>query len=199
MPYAEFDLKRAVRTFGLMEDDKADLFGNIEPIQPSDSLRDLLDELAPVALGINTEQARREYIISPILVEAKHRSNVTINVFPGAMLKVDEPRGLIGYCDYLIARSSKIYYLESPIVTVVEAKREDLISGLGQCAAEMVAIQLFNEKDGKSTPVVHGAVTSGSNWRFLRLDGNILFIDVKEYFLDDLAKILGILVKIVQD
>ena len=70
------------------------------------------------------------------------------------------------------------------------------MAGLGQCAAEMVAIQLFNEKDGKPTPVVHGAVTSGSNWRFLRLQGKALFIDVKEYFLDDLARILGILVRV---
>ena len=138
----------------MTEDDKTDLFGDVEPIEPSDYLRGLLDELVPVALGVNTEQARREYIISPILIEAKRRSNVVINVLPGVMLKVDEQRGLIGYCDYLIARSAKIYYLESPIIAVVEAKREDLISGLGQCAAEMVAIQLFNDKDGRPTPVV---------------------------------------------
>jgi hypothetical protein len=37
-------------------------------------------------------------------------------------------------------------------------------------------------------------VTSGSNWRFLKLEGNALFIDLPEYVLRDLAKILGILV-----
>ncbi len=113
------------------------------------------------------------------------------------MLRVDEPNGLTGYCDYLIARSSKLFYLESPIVAVVEAKREDLIAGLGQCVAEMVAIQMFNEKDGRSLPVVYGSVTSGSNWRFLRLEGKSLSIDLPEYTLRDLAKILGILVSFV--
>ena len=198
MAYVDFDLRKVVKSFGLSENDKTDLFPGAESIEPSVFLSGLLDEFVPVALGINTEQARREYIISPILIEAKRRSGVEINVFPGAMLKVDEPKGLTGYCDYLIARSSKLYYLESPIAAVVEAKREDLSSGLGQCAAEMVAIQLFNEKDGKPVPVVYGSVTSGSNWRFLKLEGTNLFIDVKEYFLDDLSRILGILIRMMQ-
>jgi hypothetical protein len=148
MAYIDFDLKKVVRTFELSESDREDLFAGVEPIEPSGSLRQTLDEFAPAALGINTEAARREFIISPILMEAKRRSRLNITVFPGAMLKVDEPRGLTGYCDYLIARSAKLYYLESPIGAVVEAKREDLIAGLGQGAAEMVAMQIFNEKDG---------------------------------------------------
>ena len=96
------------------------------------------------------------------------------------------------------ARSSSRYFVEAPLVAVVEAKREDLTSGLGQCAAEMVAIQIFNEKDGRPTPVVYGAVTSGSNWRFLKLEGSTLFIDQPEYYLRDAAKILGILVGIAR-
>lgn len=196
MAYVDFDLRKAVRSFGLTENDQTDLFSGIDPIEPSESLARSLADLVPRALAINTEQARREYIISPILTEARRRSAVEINVFPGVMLRVDEPRGLTGYCDYLIARSSRLFYLEAPIVAVVEAKREDLISGLGQCAAEMVAIQLFNEKDGSPIAAVHGAVTSGSNWRFLKLEGTDLFLDVKEYFLDDLARILAILVRV---
>jgi hypothetical protein len=46
--------------------------------------------------------------------------------------------------------------------------------------------------------VVYGSVTSGSNWRFLKLNGKDLLIDVKEYFMDELAEILGILVGIVR-
>jgi hypothetical protein len=196
MAYVDFDLRKVVRTFDLAENDGIDLFRDVEPVEPSESLRNLLEELVPVALGINTEQARREYIISPILIEAKHRSRAKITVLPGVMLKVDETKGLTGYCDYVIARSSKLYYLESPLVSVVEAKREDLIAGLGQCAAEMVAIQMFNEREGRPMPAVYGAVTSGSNWRFLKLEGKFLFIDRPEYVLRDLSKILGILVDI---
>ena len=152
MAYVDFDLKNVVKAFGLAEDDEDRIsFRTSNRSNRVNSSQDLLNEFAPVALGINTEQARREYIISPILIEAKRRSRVEINVFPGAMLKVDEPRGLTGYCDYLIARSSKIYYLESPIAAVVEAKREDLITGLGQCAAEMIAIQTI-QREGREAP-----------------------------------------------
>jgi hypothetical protein len=199
MAFADFQLKTAVKAFDLSEERGTDLFRDVEPIEPSEHLRGWLAEFAPVALGINTEQARREYIIAPILAESKRRSRVEINVLPGVMFTVDTARGLTGYCDYLIARSPEFYYVQSPVVAVVEAKREDLIAGLGQCAAEMVEIQLFNEKEGTPLPVVYGCVTSGSIWRFLKLKGQELSIDHREYYLQEVEKILGILVEITRD
>ena len=196
MAYSDFDLKTAVAGFGLTEDQKADLFSGIAPLEPSESLRAWLEECAPVALGINTEMARSTFIIAPILIEAKRRAGTEVNVLPGAAFEVDRSRGLTGFCDYLIARSSQIYYIKAPVVAVVEAKKEDLIAGLGQCAAEMVAIQVFNDREGTSVPAVFGCVTSGSNWRFLKLEGTTLTIDRPEYQLRDVAKILGILVTI---
>jgi hypothetical protein len=74
-----------------------------------------------------------------------------------------------------------------------------LIAGLGQCAAEMVAIQLFNEKEGTPVPAVYGCVTSGSNWRFLKLQGKELSIDVREYHMQEVDKLVGILVQITRD
>ena len=88
--------------------------------------------------------------------------------------------------------------VSAPILAVVEAKREDLVGGLGQCAAEMVAIQIFTEREGKPLPAVHGCVTSGSIWRFLRLVEKMLYIDLPEYYLRVEAKILGILVHITR-
>jgi hypothetical protein len=64
---------------------------------------------------------------------------------------------------------------------------------LGQCAAEMYAAQLFNEKEGNQVAVIYGVVTSGTVWRFLKLEGNALEIDVVEYYIKDAGKILGIL------
>jgi hypothetical protein len=198
MAYANFDLKAAVQKFELSRKEEPALFHDVEPIPPSDFLRDWLAEFAPVAVGFTTEQARREFIITPILAEAKRRSEVAINVFPGAPLMVDEARGLTGICDYLITRSREIYFLEAPIAAVVEAKREDLAGGLGQCVAEMVAIQLFNEREGTPVPAAYGCVTSGNLWKFLRLEGKALAIDSTEYGLGELAKILGIVVSIMR-
>lgn len=196
MAYSDFDLKTAVATFGLTEDRDADLFAGVAPLEPGDYLRRWLEEFAPVAVGFNTEMARSTLIITPILIEAKRRAGTEFNVLPGAPFEVDRSRGLSGFCDYLIARSGEYYYVQAPVVAVVEAKKEDLTAGLGQCTAEMVAIQLFNEREGTSVPAVFGCVTSGSLWRFLKLEDSALTIDRPEYHLRDVAKILGILVTI---
>ncbi|MEG4086800.1 hypothetical protein QUA34_24865, partial [Microcoleus sp. POL10_C6] len=66
-----------------------------------------------------------------------------------------------------------------------------------QCAAQMVAAQLFNEREHNSIPAVYGCVTTGVVWRFLKLDGNNLIIDADVYCVDNVPMILGILQTIV--
>lgn len=199
MAYGDFNLKTAVQTFGLTEDRDADLFAAVEPLEPSEFLRAWLDEFAPVALGVNSEKARSEFIIAPLLAEAKRRATTFMNVLPGVTFDVDREQGLTGFCDFLITRSPEIYYVQGPIMAVVEAKKEDLVAALGQCVAEMVAIRLFNEREGTPTAAVFGCVTSGSVWRFLKLKGSTVCIDQPEYYLRDAARILGILVSIARE
>jgi hypothetical protein len=198
MAFSDFDLKKAIHTFALTEIWGTDIFVSVEALEPSKSLRDWLDTFAPVALGVGSERARSEFIIAPILAEAKLRIGMSVNVLPGVTFDVDKAQGLSGICDYLIARSPQIYYVQAPVVAVVEAKKEDLVAGLGQCVAEMVAIRLFNEREGTPLPAVFGCVTSGNNWRFLKLEGSNLLIDQTEYYLGDVPKILGILVSITR-
>jgi hypothetical protein len=199
MAYADFDLKTAVVSFGLTEVRDADLFVAVEPVALSEFLKSWLDEFVPMALGVNTERARSEFIIAPILAEAKRQAGPKVTVLPGVSFDVDKSRGLNGFCDYLVARSPEIYYVQGPILAVVEAKKEDLVSGLGQCVAEMVAIQMFNDREGTPVPAVFGCVTSGSIWRFLKLERSTIFIDQPEYYLRDAPKILGILVSIARE
>jgi hypothetical protein len=173
------------------------LFAGTSPIEPSDYLREWLAEFAPIAVAVNTEMARREFITGPFLIEAKRRSAGPVNVLPGMAFEADKSRGLNGYCDYLISRTESIYYLRSPLAAVVEAKREDIIGGLGQCAAAMVGMRIFNERDGTSFPTLYGCVSSGITWHFLRLEGDVLFLDHREYFHGDAALLLGVLVHIM--
>jgi hypothetical protein len=198
MVYSDFDLKTAVHTFALAEVRETDLFRHVAPLEPSEFLRVWLDKFAPVALGVNSEKARSEFIIAPMLAEMKLRAGPSVNVLPGVTFDVDKGQGLAGFCDFLIARSPAFYYIQGPILAVVEAKKEDLVAGLGQCVAEMVGIRLFNEREGTSIPAVFGCVTSGNIWRFLKLEGPKLFIDQPEHHLRDAAKVLGILVSIAR-
>jgi hypothetical protein len=198
MAFSDFDLRTAIERFGLQEELNSDMFVDVASLEPSAGLRLTLEQLAPVALGLNTEKARSEYIIAPLLIEAWRRAEVPGNVFPGLTLDVDRASGLSGFCDSVISGSPEYYYLRGPLMAVVEAKKEDIIGGLGQCAAAMVAIRLFNERDGTAVSAVYGCVSSGSVWRFLRLKDSRLCIDRPEYYLHDAGKIVGILVHLLR-
>ena len=54
-----------------------------------------------------------------------------MNVLSGVAFDVDKERGLVGFCDFLIARSPEIFYIQGPILAVVEAKKENLVVGSG--------------------------------------------------------------------
>ncbi len=197
--HSDFDLKRVVTDFGLTRAGDTNLSDDVAPLPPGDVLRDWLAEYVPLATTIGTEAARSQYLITPILAEARRQAGGAFNVMPGIPFDVDRGRGLVGVCDYLVTRSREIYYVKSSVAAVVEAKREDLTAGIGRCAAEMVAVRLFNEREGDAARVVHGCVTTGSLWKFLRLDGANLAIDPTEYGLGELPKVLGILVHIGRD
>ena len=111
----------------------------------------------------------------------------------GVTFDVDSERGLVGVCDFLLSQSDKLYFPASPVISVVEAKKENIPNGLGQCLAEMIAAQEFNRSEGRELAALHGVVTTGSDWHFLKLSGIKAWIDRPEYSLAELGKILAIL------
>ena len=80
---------------------------------------------------------------------------------------------------------------------MVEAKKNDIEEGIGQCAAEMVAANIFNHNAANDTEIVYGCVTTGETWQFLELRENRLTIDQNRYFIDNPGKILGIMRQIL--
>jgi hypothetical protein len=98
-----------------------------------------------------------------------------------------------GACDFLLTRSRELFFLRRPVIAVVEARREDIPAGLGQCVAAMVGARIFNERDGVSAQPVYGSATTGSIWRFVKIEGDFVSIDRLEYHLHQVGKILGIL------
>ena len=104
-------------------------------------------------------------------------------------MSADPALGLYGFCDFLVSRSPTLLAVTAPILAVVEARREDLTAGVAQCIAEMYTAALVNARDGKPRDVLYGAVTSGTNWRFLRRRGLHAGADLAEYFIEDVDKI----------
>jgi len=119
-------------------------------------------------------------------------------VGPGAAcFTVDPDRGLDGTSDFLLSRSPEQLIVLAPVLAIVEAKADNIKSGLGQCVAAMVAAQVFNARAGNGISVVHGVVTTGSVWKFLRLEGQTVTVDQAECYLDRLGKVLGVLLTIL--
>jgi hypothetical protein len=193
MAYSDFTLAKAKATFGLTSQEGQNLFAQIPSASPSLAFSQTLNEFTTLATTIGTEKARSEFLIAPILAEVRRQLNYRIALFSGTEFNVDASRGLQGFCDFILSASEEQLYIDAPVMTIVEAKREDIISGLGQCVAAMVAAQLFNQNKEQPVPIVYGAVTSGTNWRFLMLEGTTVKIDTIEYYVNQIDQILGIL------
>jgi len=193
MSYSDFKtLDKAINAFSLTLEESHNLFAHVALIQPSQRLKEALEETLELATNISTEKARSELIITPILLEIRRMFQGKIGYFSGTSFNVDESRGLSGICDFILSASGNQLLITTPVITVVEAKDNDIKLGLGQCVAEMVAAQVFNDRTGKSQ-TIYGVVSTGTLWKFLVLEAQILKIDRTEYFIGQLEQILGIL------
>ena len=200
MSYSEFtSIIKVKQAFGLTTVEGPRFLPQITPIAPSATLTDFLANSLPVAVATGSEKARSEMIITPVLLEVRKILQQNISLFSGEDFTVDYETGLNGICDYLISRSPEMLEIEAPAVAVVEAKKADLKTGIGQCVAEMVAMQKFNEAKGKPISVIYGCVSNGTQWRFLKLEEKIVSIDLNDYALPPVDEILGMLVWMVRD
>ncbi|MGB3640345.1 MAG: hypothetical protein WBA39_22625 [Rivularia sp. (in: cyanobacteria)] len=193
MAYSDLTLSKFKNNFDIHIHEVADLFANVEPLEASDKLKSDLKETAELALAINTEKARSEMIILPILLEIRRRTNYQISLFSGTNFDVDIEKGLNGYCDFIISRSKEQLLINAPAMIIVEAKNENIKNGLGQCAGAMLAAQIFNQQQNTDIKTIYGAVTTGDIWKFIKLQENNLFIDLNNYYIKEIANILGIL------
>lgn len=194
MSYSQFtNLETIETTFGITISDKIGIFANIPESEYSDLLAQTLQENIPLALAINTEKARSELIVTPILVELRKQFKHQISIFSGKEFNVDVEKGLTGFCDFLISRSPEQLLIKAPVVALVEAKNDNIQTGLPQCIAEMIAAQLFNQQRNNQITEIYGTVTTGTNWKFLKLSNQIIQVDLNDYFVGNIGKLIGIL------
>lgn len=199
MAYNNFTLDGLIQQFGLRVEARPDTFADAPPIALSPYLRDTLAETVPLALDVSTEKVRSELIISPVLMEARRQFKGQISLFSGVDFTVDAEAGLSGVCDFLFSLSPLQLSVQAPVVAVVEAKNDNIKSGIGQCIAELMAAQKFNARRGTELPHLFGAITTGSSWKFLRLSGETATVDETEYHISQPEQILGILVAMIRE
>ncbi len=199
MAYSDFTLAKVKEIFALRVEEGQNLFAAIGGVPPSERLLLTFEENILLATAIGTEKARSEFLIAPILSELRRQADYQISLFSGTDFNVDPSQGLVGYCDFILSHSKEQYYISAPVLIVIEAKNENIKGGLGQCIATMIAAQMFNQRAGNEVAKIYGAVTSGTTWKFLTLENEIVAIDAIEYYVSQVDKILEILLQPFQD
>lgn len=195
MGYSAFKTLRQALERLEVEEFNLNLFPQIQPVEPSDWLQQTL--LLAKSMPLTNEKSKSERIISPILLEVSYHFKTNVTLYSGEDLYIDEKRDLSGACDFFLAKHPLKSVMQAPIITLAEAKDEDMDYGKGQCLAQMYGAQIFNEQKGKPQPCLYGCAVTGDDWKFMRLEGDKVYIDIETYYLSDLPKILGIFHQIV--
>jgi hypothetical protein len=194
MAYSNFTWSEVKNKFQLTEERKR-LFPQVKTIPLEGWLKIVLE----IALDtpLLTEKERSERIISPILLEMRERNQRSFSIYSGVSLEVDKEQGLNGECDFILANQPATYDIQVPIVAVVEAKDDNIKTGLPQCTAQMLGARLFNKQRGNAIEIIHGCVTTGEDWQFLKLEGNTVIVDSQRYYIKAVEEILGVWQQIV--
>ncbi len=134
---------------------------------------------------MRTEKSISEALIAPILMAVEERYRDKITIFSGEPLITED---LSGVCDFLITKVPIAISPRESYFVLVEAKRQDLFSGIPQCVAEMYAAQILNENDD----TVYGCVSIGVQWIFIKLEGKVATTDPTIFTITEVDKILGV-------
>jgi len=194
MAYSDFSLE-LVQSLLKLEVNNAALFAHAPSTPLPLWLSQWLERARPFALG--SEKARSEFIVAPVLLAVRELALDRVALYSGQRLDSDASQGLVGECDFIITAGPPLPIVQSPLLCVVEAKKNDVESGLGQCAAQMVGAQRLNARgqSARAHPgpqIMYGCVTTGEAWQFLRLEGQSLSLDSERYYWVQLEQILGI-------
>ncbi|MDM8527165.1 hypothetical protein QUF58_03035 [Anaerolineales bacterium HSG24] len=137
-------------------------------------------------ISLNSEVARREFYIAPLLLELLEYVQAEINVeYP-----LDAGENLSGTIDYLLSFTNRM--------VIIEAKKGDLERGFNQLAVELIALDKTIDSDQTR---LYGAVTLGDVWRFglLERESRLLKKDMNAYtLLSDLEQVLTILLGMLE-
>src|SRR5438105_4370439 len=148
MSYSSFTIPLLKSKFNLKIEENENLFSDCPPNKISNWLKESLEHGTAVALSNNTEKARSEMIIAPIMLELWYNHKQSLSLFSGVDFNVADEFGLTGVCDFLISKNPERLVITSPVFILVEAKKENINAGIPQCFAEMIAAQIFNQQEG---------------------------------------------------
>ncbi len=133
-----------------------DLPKSLKALNSLDRLRETYIKKLP-CISLTSEAAKREFYISPLLLEILDYIQIDINVeYP-----LDAGENLSGTLDYFLKNINSF--------VIIEAKKGDLEKGFNQLAIELIALDKTLETPQQ---ILYGVVTLGDIWRFGALERN---------------------------
>jgi hypothetical protein len=197
MAYSEFLTLKQVEKKLSVKSDRIRMFSGSSKPQVELSIFLKNDLLEAEDTPLLSEKAKSEAVIAPILREVK-RQNQHFSFFSGYTFDVDSNKSLVGICDFLLTLQANAIDIKAPVVCLVEAKNRAIDEGFGQCAAEMYAAKLYNDQEGENIDVIYGCVTNAYDWCFMKLENNVVYVDIDRYFLNRVDEIVGIFLHILE-
>ena len=110
-----------------------------------------------------------------------------LKIWKAAVLNTDTLTGVAGY---LMAPHRA--YLETPLLCVAEANRDDFEQGAAQCIAEMVGCRWNNRQDDHDIDIF-GIVSNGQIWQFYKLTQAGEIFETELFTIAFLPELLGAL------
>ena len=178
------------KEFGLSID-QGKFLPSVEPLPVPSWLVTVLNFRKESLATMRTEKSISEALIAPVLMAVEDKFRDKISIFSGEPLVTEV---LSGICDFLITKDPTAFDPEGGYFVLVESKKQDLLSGIPQCVAEMYAAQILNGNDD----TVYGCVSIGVEWLFIKLEGKIATIDPTIFTITEVDKILGVFGWIVE-
>ena len=188
MPFSDFKkIPDVQKKFGIRHIEK-DFIKIEEPISPSEQFLKELEFSRQYIPVFASEGARCEAVIFPILREVYKRYAEDYALWIKEPLAYDET--LSGTPDYFISTRSELGKLivGTPLIILVEAKKNDFEQGWGQCLSELVAAQKINVD---SDIPVYGIVSDGTWWQFGHLVNETFTQNRTSFSVDNLPVLFG--------
>jgi len=192
MAYRDFTLSELIKIFNLNINKTNGLFTAFEEVECSEYLKFNIEEYVAFTKGNDTHKPNHKLITYSVLMEAKNKLKLKTSLFHEVNFDVDSEMGLSGKCDFLFGLSSE-KFISHPVIAIVQSKYENPNLCLGECVAQMLAAQLFNDWENNQIKTIYGVVTNGTIWRFMKLVSHVVYIDLTAYHISYVEKILGIL------
>ncbi|MEZ4865704.1 MAG: hypothetical protein R3C14_30610 [Caldilineaceae bacterium] len=162
--FAGFNLKEAMQHLGIEKLHPWPLDPTPRPLSPF-----FLERLQRLRIFDTARTERAKELLVDAYCEESLINYPDLKLWKAAPLSADDVTGVV---DYLLTPQRD--YIDTPMLCVVEAKKDDFEQGLAQSLVEMYACQQLNALQDIHHPL-YAIVTNGDGWRFYRYEADQVY------------------------